>query len=92
MKATRTRLTIDLSRELVKWADTAVERGAAPSRKQLISQAIDAYLHSLEEVEIEGRFKAMAEDGAYQKLVLRMIQELEDSDWEALQLGEGQEP
>ena len=91
MKATKTRLTVDLPGELVKSADTAVERGAARSRNQLITQAIDAYLHSLEEVEIDARFKAMAEDEAYQKLALRMTQELEHSDWEALQLGEGQE-
>jgi len=91
MKATKARLTVDLPGELVKLADAAIERGAARSRNQLITQAIDAYLHSLEEVEIDTRFKAMAEDEAYQKLALRMTQELEHSDWEALQLGEGQE-
>jgi metal-responsive CopG/Arc/MetJ family transcriptional regulator len=44
MKAAKTRLTVDLPGELVKWADTAVERGAARSRNQLITQAIDVYL------------------------------------------------
>ena len=91
MKAAKTRLTVDLPGELVKWADTAVERGAARSRNQLITQAIDVYLHSLEEAEIDARFKAMAEDREYQELALRMTQELEHSDWEAFQLGEGQE-
>jgi len=91
MKATKTRLTVDLPGELVKSADTAVERGAARSRNQLITQAIDVYLKSLEEAEIDARFKAMSDDEAYQKLSLRLTQELERSDWEALQLGEGQE-
>jgi len=92
MKATKTRLTIDLPQELVKWADAAVKQGAARSRNQLITQAIDVYLHSLEEAEIDARFKAMSGDEAYQKLSLRLTRELERSDWEALQLGEGQEP
>jgi len=92
MKPTKTRLTVDLPRELVKLADTAVERGAARSRNQLITQAIDAYLQNLEEAEIDARFKAMSDDEAYQKMTLQLTQELERSDWEALQLGEGQEP
>ena len=91
MKATKTRLTVDLPGELVKLADTAVEWGAARSRKQLITQAIDAYLHRLEEAEIDARFKAMGEDEAYQELALHLAQELEHSDWEAFQLAEGQE-
>ena len=91
MKSTKTRLTVDLPRELVKWADTAVERGAARSRNQLITQAIDVYLHSLEEAEIDAQFKAMAEDKPYRELALQITQELEHSDWEAFQLGEGRE-
>ena len=91
MKPRKTRLTVDLPGELVKWADAAVEQGAARSRNQLITQAIEAYLHSLEEAAIDARFKAMADDEAYQKLALQMTQELQHSDWEALQLGEGQE-
>jgi len=91
MKAARTRLTVDLPGELVKSADTAVERGAARSRNQLITQAIDAYLHSLEEVEIDARFKAMAEDEACQKVALHLTQELEHSDWETFQFAEGRE-
>lgn len=84
-------MTVDLPGELVKWADMAVERGAARSRNQLITQAIDVYLHRLEEAEIDARFKTMAEDEAYQRLALQVTQELENSDWEAYQLGEGQE-
>ncbi len=91
MKGAKTRLTVDLPGELVKWADMAVERGAARSRNQLITQAIDVYLHRLEEAEIDARFKTMAEDEAYQRLALQVTQELENSDWEAYQLGEGQE-
>jgi len=91
MKSAKTRLTVDLPRELVKWADTAVERGAARSRNQLISQAIDVYLHGLEEAEIDAQFEAMAEDEPYRELALQITQELEHSDWEAFQLSEGQE-
>ena len=90
MNTAKTRLTVDLPRELVKWADTVVQRGAARSRNQLIAQAIDVYLHSLEEAEIHARFKAMADDETYQRMTLQLTQELEHSDWEALQLGEGQ--
>jgi Arc/MetJ-type ribon-helix-helix transcriptional regulator len=91
MKATKTRLTVDLPRELVERADTVVEQGAARSRNQLITQALEAYLHSLEEAEIDARFEAMAQDEPYQRLALELTQEFERSDWEALQLGEGQE-
>ena len=91
MKATKTRLTVNLPRELVKLADTAVERGAARSRNQLITRAIEVYLHNLEEAEIDARFKTMAEDGAYQKLALHLIQELDHSDWETFQLAEDRE-
>ena len=90
MNTAKTRLTVDLPRDLVKWADAAVQRGAARSRNQLIVQAIDVYLHSLEEAEIDARFKAMADDEAYQRMTQQLTQELEHSDWEALQLGEGQ--
>ena len=92
MKPTKTRLTVDLPGELVKSADMAVQRGAARSRNQLITQAIDVYLKSLEEAEIDAQFKAMSDDEAYQKMTLQLTQELARSDWEALQLGEGQEP
>ncbi len=92
MKTTKTRLTVDLPRELVKRADTAVEQGAARSRNQLITQAIEACLHRLEEAEIDARFAAMAEDEAYQGLALQLTQEFERSDWEAFRLGEGQAP
>ena len=92
MKSTKTRLTVDLPRELVKWADSAVHQGAARSRNQLIAQAIDVYLHNFEEAEIDARFKAMAEDEAYQRMTLQVTQELEGSDWEALQLGEKNTP
>ena len=91
MKSTKTRLTVDLPKELVKWADSAVQQGAARSRNQLITQAIDVYLKSLEEADIDARFKAMSDDETYQKMTLQLTQELERSDWEALQLGEGQE-
>ena len=80
MKPAKTHLTVDLPQELLKRTDTAVERGAARSRNQLIAQAIDLYLHNLEESKIDTRFKAMAEDKAYQKLALQMTQELERSD------------
>lgn len=91
MKATKTRLTVDLPRELVKRADMVVEQGAARSRNQLITQAIEVYLHSLEEAEIDARFEAMGEDEPYQRLALEVTQEFERSDWEALQLDEGQQ-
>lgn len=91
MKPTKTRLTVDLPPELVKWADAAVKQGAARSRNQLITQVIEVYLHGLEEAEIDAQFKAMSDDEGYRKLSLRLTQEMEWSDWEALQLGEGQE-
>lgn len=91
MKATKTRLTVDLPRELVERADMVVKRGAVRSRNQLIAQAIETYLHRLEEADIDARLEAMAQDEQYQRLALDLTQEFERSDWEALQLGEGQE-
>ena len=91
MTGKKTRLTVDLPRELVEGADTAVERGAARSRNQLIAHAIEAYLHRLGEAEIDARFEAMAQDEPYQRLALELTQELERSDWEALQASQGRE-
>ena len=92
METTKTRLTVDLPRKLVKSADRAVQRGAARSRNQLIILAINAYLQNLEEAEIDARFKAMSDDEAYKKITLQVTQELERSDWEALHVTRNQTP
>ena len=92
METAKTRLAVDLPRELVKRAHTAVKQGAGRSRNQLITLAINAYLQNLEEAEIDSRFKAMSDDAAYKKTTLQVTQELERSDWEALQITENQTP
>lgn len=91
MKVKKTRLTVDLPRELIEQADTVVKKGAARSRNQLITQAIETYLHDLEEAEIDAQFEAMAKDESYKRLALQLTQEFESADWEALQLGKSQE-
>lgn len=91
MKVKKTRLTVDLPRKLVEQADTVVEKGAARSRNQFITQAIEVYLHNLKESAIDAQFEAMAKDESYKRLALQLTQEFESADWEALQVGEGQE-
>lgn len=90
MARERTRLTVDLPKALVERADALVRRGAARSRNRLIVQAIEAYLKQLEEALIDAQFAEMEHDERYIAEQLRLAQEFERSDWEALQLGEGE--
>lgn len=82
------RVTVDLPEDLVKRATSAVRQGAARSRTQLIAQALEAYLHLWQESQIDAQFAAMAHDDQYRTLALRVAQEFERSDWEALRLSE----
>lgn len=85
----RTRLTVDLPKALVEQADTLVRRGLSRSRNRLIIQALEAYLKELEEDLIDAQFAEMEHDERYHRLCLKITEEFERSDWEALQLGEG---
>lgn len=85
----RTRLTVDLPKALVEQADALVSCGAARSRNRLIVQAVEAYLKQLEEARIDAQFAEMEHDERYIKEQLRLAQEFERSDWEALKLAEG---
>jgi metal-responsive CopG/Arc/MetJ family transcriptional regulator len=85
----RTRLTVDLPKALVEKADSLVHRGAARSRNRLIAQAVEAYLKQLEEAWIDSQFAEMEHDERYRDLSLKVAEEFEHSDWEALQLEEG---
>lgn len=85
----RTRLTVDLPKALVEKADALVKRGTARSRNRLIAQAVEAYLKRLEEAWIDAQFAEMERDERYRGLCLKITEEFERSDWEALQLEEG---
>lgn len=85
----RRRLTVDLPVALVEQADALVACGAARSRNCLIAQALEMYVKQLEEVQIDTQFAHMAHDERYAQAQLRIAQEFERADWEALQLAEG---
>jgi predicted transcriptional regulator len=87
----RTRLTVDLPKDLVERADTIVGRGVVRSRNRLIIQAVEAYIKQLEEAALDAQFAEMEHDERYHKLSLRIAREFERAGWEALRLAEGQD-
>ncbi len=88
-RAGRVRTSLDLPRDLREQIKKAVHRGAAKSQNALIVQAVEEYLDRFEEEWIDEQFAQMEHDERYQALNLQIAREFESSDWEALQITEG---
>ncbi len=78
------RTTVTLPRSLVDRGQYFVDGGQIPNRNALIVAALDHFLQELERQEIDRQFAMMADDAAYQTLMLAESEAWADSDWEAL--------
>ena len=86
-KATeRIRVNIDVSVDLLKRATQAVLKGAARSRNGLIVKALEEYLKRLEDSWIDAEFERMIYDEKYTELNLRVAEEFDGCDREALRM------
>jgi Arc/MetJ-type ribon-helix-helix transcriptional regulator len=84
----RRRTTLDLPAPLADEIQQAVKQGLAKSQNSLIVHAIEAYLERLQDAWIDAQFAQMADDKEAQSLHLQVAKEFEQSDWEALRIGE----
>jgi metal-responsive CopG/Arc/MetJ family transcriptional regulator len=85
------RITIVLTKELLKAVDQAVREGKAASRNELISVALRHELAALKRAKIDAAFTKMAQDRDYQEEAQGIVKEFAVSDWEAFQQGEGRD-
>ena len=84
------RTTVELPVFLAEQADDAVRRKVARNRNALIIQALEEFLERLQQQQIDKQIAQMAYDQEYQNLQLEMVEEYEQTGWEALQIGEKQ--
>ncbi len=93
--ATRSRetraTTVRLPRPIYDQAKRFVDSERAETRvtlNEFFVAAIQAYLKLHRRRQIDAAFASMAEDANYQKEARLLAEEFEESDWEALGLGE----
>jgi len=86
------RTTVALPARLLDAADRAVRAGKARSRTDLLSRALQRELAAQRRNEIDAAFLEMANDPEYQADALLMAVEATVAGWEALQLGERNDP
>jgi hypothetical protein len=84
--------TVRLPRPVYDQARCFVDKesggGTRISLNDLIVTALTAYLKMHKRRQIDAAFAGMAEDANYQKEAKLLAEEFEQSDWEALRLGE----
>jgi metal-responsive CopG/Arc/MetJ family transcriptional regulator len=85
-----TRTTLALPADLLAAVDEAVRAGKARSRNEFVALALRRLLDEQERMRIDAEFALMAEDEEYLAEARRIAEEFAVSDWEALQIGEGQ--
>jgi len=88
MTGKKTRMTVEISEELVTEVDTYVQEGKVESREDFFEKAAMAELASLRRDAIDAEISLMASDTAYQEEATRIAQELSAADWEAFRTGE----
>lgn len=84
--------TVRLPRSVYDQAKRLVDSERAATRvtmNEFFVAAIQAYLKLRSRRQIDAAFASMAEDANYQKEARLLAEEFEESDWEALRLGEG---
>ncbi|MEM7334271.1 MAG: CopG family transcriptional regulator [Chloroflexota bacterium] len=86
------RTTVAIPEDLMKRTQHFVEHGTVPNRNALIVAALEQFVKELERQEIDRQFDLMAEDEAYQTLNEKIAEGFSESDWEALEKGEGHAP
>src|SRR5712692_4246208 len=82
--------TLRLPGPLYTQAKSLVEKGAcaAETLNDFFVTAVRAYVRLLERRRIDAAFRGMAEDTAYQREAQLIAEEIEASDWEALETAE----
>jgi hypothetical protein len=83
--------TLRLPRPVYDQAKSFVDSERAATRvtlNEFFVAAIQAYLKLYRRRQIDAAFASMAEDANYQKEARLLAEEFEESDWEALGLGE----
>jgi metal-responsive CopG/Arc/MetJ family transcriptional regulator len=88
MTGKKTRMTMELSEDLLTEVDAYVLEGKVQSRDDFFEKAALAELAALRRDAIDAEISLMATDTAYQEEATRIAQELAAADWEALQAGE----
>jgi hypothetical protein len=83
----KVRTTVSLPKPLYEEARSAVAQQATStdSMNGLFVAAISAYVKLLKRKQIDAKFRAMADDDAYQKETQLISEEFSQSDWEALE-------
>ena len=84
------RTTVTLPADLIARSQPFLDQGMIASRNALIVAAVEHFLSELERQEIDRQFAAMSNDEAYQALNEAIADDFSDSDWEALNMGEGE--
>jgi len=89
-EAQKVQTSLRLPKNVYEQAKSVVEERIAnvASFNDLVIAAITAYVKMARRRQIDLAFKGMAEDSDYQKQAKLIAAEFEDSDWEALELGE----
>jgi hypothetical protein len=94
MAADPTRLTVEISSELLEEADIAVRAGHARTRDELVVVALRHELETLagrrraRRATIDAEFDRMAGDSESQAEAMRLDREFAVTSWEAFQVGE----
>jgi hypothetical protein len=83
----KVRTTVSLPKPLFEEARSVVADTAAStdSMNGFFVAAISAYVKLLKRKQIDAKFRAMADDSAYQKEAQLISEEFSQSDWEALE-------
>jgi hypothetical protein len=83
----KVRTTVSLPKPLYEEARSVVAQQATStdSMNGLFVAAISAYVKLLKRKQIDAKFRAMADDDAYQKETQLISEEFSQSDWEALE-------
>jgi hypothetical protein len=89
-RTTTVRLPVRLYEEVRDLAERENERGSRRwvSVNDVIVTAMAAYVKMRKRRQIDAAFEGMADDPAYQQGALRLAEDFEASDWEALRLNE----
>ena len=76
--------TLALPSDLLAALDRLVQEGRAPSRDQLIENALRRELAELRRSALDAEFRHMADDADYLREVHQILGEFAQADWETL--------
>ncbi len=85
-KGTRIQTTIRLPRKVYQRAKSLLDEPGTEIEtfNDLVVEALQAFVRAARRRQIDEAFSRMSTDAAYQQEAVKMAEEFEDSDWEAL--------